>query len=146
MKWKSKTESKLYDYKHVKSVIYQLNSLLKRKNIYFFKKEEKQLYALLDLVRNIMCRDFAGINNPRLYSTSLTGTKIQIEELKIVISKSLEFIKDHPTFENKLVDQNFQIINRPFSDNYLTILEKPPFAYLEGLFLVFLIWVCFQFS
>ena len=50
-----------------------------------------------------MCRDFAGINNPRLYSTALTGTKDQIEELKILISKCFEFIRDHPTFEDKLV-------------------------------------------
>ena len=35
IKWKSKTNSKLYDYKHVKSVIQQLKSLLERKFLYF---------------------------------------------------------------------------------------------------------------
>jgi hypothetical protein len=50
-----------------------------------------------------MCRDFAGINNSRLFNTALTGTKFQIQEFREVMVKALEFVRDHPTFENKLV-------------------------------------------
>jgi hypothetical protein len=56
-----------------------------------------------------MCRDFAGINNSRLYNTALTGTKDQIKEFRAVVTESLEYIRDHPTFEDKLVNCFFSL-------------------------------------
>lgn len=58
---------------------------------------------MLDLVRNIMSRDFAGIENSRLYETALTGTKELISQFQATVTDCLHFIQNHPTFEDKLV-------------------------------------------
>ena len=88
---------------------------------------ENQLYELLDVVRNTMCRNFAGIDNPRLYNTALTGTKLQIEEFREAVTKSLQYILDHPTFEDKLV-----FFNVRFSSSNLPIISgKLPYVCRE---------------
>lgn len=57
--------------------------------------------GLASLLRNVIVRNFAGLNSSELYSKSILGTKTQIKEFYELLKKSLLFIKKANNFPNK---------------------------------------------
>lgn len=100
-RWKEKEDYAYYDYKTIKRVKEQLEERRKRAD-YEHEHDrhgmssQQALDELKSLVEACVKSNFAGIENPRIYSETYYGTKHLVQDFIDELQKSLSFLLQSP--------------------------------------------------
>jgi predicted acylesterase/phospholipase RssA len=103
--WKEEDDYAYYDHKTIRRVIDQLKARRKRasadQNGYTNNENQSQaVEELKGLVEACVKNNFAGIENPRLYSETYYGTKNLVQEFIDELEASLKFLIEGGTLNN----------------------------------------------
>lgn len=131
-RWKGEDEYAYYDYLTVGKVTEQLKVLRGR-----IEHEEKggesgsapAIEELRELVKACVKSNFAGVENPRLYSETYSGTKNLVQEFIDEIHASLKVLLDTDKFSKEAKGQFFKHLDTNFGRTALSLSGGATFSY-----------------
>lgn len=118
-KWKDRANFYYYDFKTLKLTNNKLRKLTNNESV-----EE-----LINLLPNVIKPNFAGTENPILYSQTYYGTKRIVQEYNDNIVKALDFIIDDDKISPVVKLQLFKSLNKNFGKTALCLSGGACFAY-----------------
>lgn len=118
-KWKKKEHFYYYDYDTLKVTVEKLKALQAGDNI-----EE-----LMFLLQSCIKANFAGTENPLLYSQTYFGTKAIVEEYNREVTRAIGLVIDDTTVSPKLKKSLFKSLNRNFGRTALCLSGGATMAY-----------------
>lgn len=118
-KWKTHPNFYYYDYKTLKITVKKLKALRTENS-----KEELALF-----LQGCIKANFAGTENPILYSQTYYGTKEIVEEYNTEVVKALEYIIEDDQISPLLKKDLFKSLNKNFGKTALCLSGGACFAY-----------------
>jgi predicted acylesterase/phospholipase RssA len=117
--WKQREHFYYYDYDTLKLTIKKMNKL----------KKEKNNESLMLLLQSCVKANFAGTENPLLYSQTYYGTKTVVEEYNTRVSEALQKIIDDESIPQGTKKVFFKSLNKNFGKSALCLSGGATFAY-----------------
>lgn len=118
-RWKSHSNFYYYDYKTLKITVKKLKSL----------RQESSIEELALFLQSCIKANFAGTENPILYSQTYYGTKEIVEEYNDEVVKALEFIIEDEKVSPLIKKELFKSLNKNFGKTALCLSGGACFAY-----------------
>jgi predicted acylesterase/phospholipase RssA len=133
--WKEKDEYAYYDYLTVKTVVTQLRKLRKDAD-----KEAQDaqisprgdspaIEELRSLLEACVKNNFVGVENPRLYSETYSGTKHLVQEYIDEVHASLQLLLDNRQLSKEIKYRHFRHLDTNFGRTALCLSGGATFAY-----------------
>lgn len=133
--WKEKPDYAYYDSKTVHRVVHQMVKLRQRAEAGAERgaankaDQEKAAEELRALLEACMKNNFAGFENPRLYSETYYGTKNLAQDFIDESEKSLKFLLNSPTLKQESKRAMFKHLSTNFGRTALCLSGGATFAY-----------------
>lgn len=118
-KWRNEDKYFYYDYKTLRRIVKQLSTF----------RQENSPEETMSLLQNCLKENFAGTENPLLYSRTYFGTKRLIEIYNEEVVKSLNFIIETKDISNQDKKTFFKIVDKNFGKTALCLSGGATFAY-----------------